>query len=90
MHFLGGYLLYQHQYALDVLSKEGMLQTKLFLNPLLPMFTQTTKHQDPFSNDNFYFMLVDSLQYITITHLNTRFVVNQLSQLCTTLLIFNL
>ncbi|GFZ14648.1 hypothetical protein Acr_24g0008380 [Actinidia rufa] len=74
-----GYFLSQSKYALDILSKAGMLNCKSTASPIStkqPALSSSASFAQP----SLYRSIVGALQYLTITRPNLAFAVNQVCQ----------
>ena len=72
-----GYFLSQSQYALSILKKLKMENTKLVSNPCL--FSKTTNYNNSV-DPTLYRSTLGALQYLTITRPNLSFTVNHACQ----------
>ena len=74
-----GLFLSQTKYALDILSRAGLLDGKPVFTPLSTS-THLTSHGEAFSDPTLYRSLVGALKYLTITRPDLSYAVNQVSQ----------
>ncbi|XP_021990999.1 uncharacterized mitochondrial protein AtMg00810-like [Helianthus annuus] len=79
VHTDDGLFLSQCKYAHDILSRAGLLETKLVPTPLATTDTFVSTGS-PFSDPTLYRSLVGALQYLTITRPDHSYAVNQASQ----------
>lgn len=74
-----GLFLTQTKYALDILSRAGLLDGKPVYTTIATSEPLTTSG-DPFHDHTLYGSLVVALQYLTITHPDLSYALNQVSQ----------
>ena len=74
-----GYFLSQSKYALEILSKAGMVNCKEAISPISTKKTSQL-HSVLFAQPSLYRSIVGALQYLTITRPNLAFAVNQVCQ----------
>lgn len=73
-------ILNQSKYAFDLLRKFKMEGCKLASTPLIPGSHLSSNDGDPLPNPTTYRSMVGGLQYLTLTHPDISFVVNQVCQ----------
>ncbi|CAI9279827.1 unnamed protein product [Lactuca saligna] len=74
-----GLFLTQTKYALDILARAGLLDGKPVYTPLAT-FEPLIASGESFHNPTLYRSLVGALQYLTITHPDLSYAINQVSQ----------
>lgn len=74
-----GLVLSQCKYAHDILSRANLTESKPVATPLAAG-DQLRPTGDPFEDTTLYRSLVGALQYLTITHPDISYAVNQVSQ----------
>lgn len=70
----------QQHYAANLLHKVGLSQEKSVTNPLPSKASHFQLLTQPFHDPSMYRMLTGSLQYLTITHPDISFAVNNFCQ----------
>lgn len=70
----------QRTYAQDLLVKVGFENAKLVTNPLSTKLNKSIAHEEQVLDGRRYKSLTSAQQYLTITHLDLTFIVNQLYQ----------
>ncbi|KAD3338470.1 hypothetical protein E3N88_06134 [Mikania micrantha] len=79
MHTENGLFLSQAKYALDILTRAGLVDVKPVSTPLATT-DAFTSDGTPYSNPTFYRSIVGALQYLTITRPDLAYAVNQACQ----------
>ncbi|XP_028082737.1 uncharacterized protein LOC114284061 [Camellia sinensis] len=79
-HTPSGLFLSQPKYAIDILTKAGMLDCKPYSSPMSLKNSATADSSLLFSNPSLYRSLVSVLQYLTITRPDLAISVNQACQ----------
>ncbi|GKV01836.1 hypothetical protein SLEP1_g14354 [Rubroshorea leprosula] len=79
-----GYLLSQAKYASDLISRAGLIDSKIASTPLEPNARLTPMDGFPLRDPTVYQQLVGSLVYLTITRLNIAYAVHIVSQFMAT------
>nr|XP_043639305.1 uncharacterized mitochondrial protein AtMg00810-like [Erigeron canadensis] len=74
-----GLFLHQAKYASEIIDRASMCDCKPISTPLSTNVVLTAEG-DRYSNPTLYRSLVGALQYLTITHLDISYAVNQVSQ----------
>jgi hypothetical protein len=75
-----GYYLSQAKYASDLLSRAGLIYSKIATSPLETNIKLLATDGEPLSNATLYKQLVSSLIYLTVTRADISYAVHLVSQ----------
>ncbi|KAI0520062.1 hypothetical protein KFK09_007527 [Dendrobium nobile] len=79
-HTKSGVILHQQTYARKIIERAGMSQSKPVSTPVPTKINLHNNNSELYDNPQLYRQIIGSLQYLTLTHPDIQFAVQQLCQ----------